>query len=58
MVFLLQAARDILLLHAPFNTVRSSISQKYRPEPFSVKCIPMSFDNGFTLKHFIHYDSY
>lgn len=38
MVFLLQAARDILLLHAPFNAARSSRSRTSRTEPF--KCSP------------------
>lgn len=55
MVFLLLAARDILLLHASFSA-HSSISQNYRTEPFSVKCIHSSFDNGLTLRSFLKHE--
>lgn len=39
MVFLLQAARDVLLLHASFNAARSSRSRTSRRKNTSFICI-------------------
>lgn len=44
MVFLLQAARDILLLHASFNAARRSRGWTSRTEPFiCILAIPLRF---------------